>query len=816
MLGDRIGIMGKGKLLCCGTSMFLKKQHGAGYTLTIETQAKCDEAAINALISQHVPNFVVQSSVGKEKAFQLPMDDSPNFPALFEALDQQKDGLGIVDYGLSITTMESVFLKVIGEDSAANDEALQTNSGVGDGSLGSFAAFEATTASRDKQGGAQRCCKHMFAMYVKRFHYGRRDMNSIVCNTLIPLILLVLSMQFLTAAISVETTPPLRMDFETALEAPGTAIPVHTTVSTEDSKARALAKIPGSEMWDRLESEGSGNIFGIEYTDGCPAALNSRPGGENDVQWTIGCDGTWFGPVSSWTYYDAVTSSYDQVGGAVRANAELLAGPTLAMAQDVYDDSMAASSVDDVTFGAFVATGGAPGVSILVNTSARYSGPVMLNALSNGYADEAVEGMTIAVNNAPLPITGAMEKALNQFQNITAVLFIVIAFSFLPGATISFVVKEREAAHNSKHQQMISGVSISGYWAASFLWDATLYCVPLALTMVIIHQYDLRAFTGSPCYDWNRTSSTYNPFVGDFFMEPGAANCSDVIAQHGAEQGLIEGYGSCDAKDPTDAEAVAACSSVKIIGENAEWNGAACMMAGYAPAQWEACMADPDCKAELDVGMAPGATIGNTPPSVWDVEMTPPRTLTTTLFAMITQMQLGAEDQCVYRPVFFPRPYCDAMNAYQLGLDQPGVIFPCAATLADVCQVETDTCPISRTGAVFLLFFGYGLSITAWSYCLSHLFSSHTNAQVYSILMCFITGLVLMLVSLILDIAFDNPDIASTNSTLKWFYRLLSPGFCLGNGLLTMAFSAIGVVLGILASAASLQLNTDLQPICDC
>ena len=59
MLGDRIGIMGKGKLLCCGTSMFLKKQHGAGYTLTIEAQAKCDEAAINALISQHVPNFVV-------------------------------------------------------------------------------------------------------------------------------------------------------------------------------------------------------------------------------------------------------------------------------------------------------------------------------------------------------------------------------------------------------------------------------------------------------------------------------------------------------------------------------------------------------------------------------------------------------------------------------------------------------------------------------------------------------------------------------------------------------------------------------------
>jgi hypothetical protein len=604
--------------------------------------------------------------------------------------------------------------------------------------------------------------------------------------------LLIISLQFLTSAITVQTTPPLRMDFETALETPNTVIPVHATVSTEAAKARALGKIPGSEMWNEIENDDTGNIFGIQYVDGCPAEDGQAAG----IQWSAGCDSTWFGPVSSHSYSEVITSSYSQTGGAVQGNAELLAGPTLAMAQDVYDNSMTSASVDDVTFGAFVATGGAPGVSILVNTSARYGGPVMLNALSNGYADEAVEGMTIAVNNAPLPVTGAMVKQLDQLQSITAVLFIVIAFSFLPGATIAFVVKEREAAHNCKHQQMISGVSISGYWVASFLWDATLYCVPLALTMTIIHLYDLSAFTGSPCYDWNSTSSTYNPFVGDFFMEPGAANCSDVIARHGADQGLLVSYGSCDAKDPTDAEAVAACSSVKIVGESADWNGAACMMAGYVPTQWEACMADADCKAELDVGMAPGATIGNTPPSFWDLEMTPPRTLTTAYAAMIAQMQSGAENQCEYKPVFLPRPYCDAMNAYELGLDRPGTVLPCEATLADVCQVETDTCPISRTGAVFLLFLGYGLSIIVWSYCLSHLFSTHTSAQVYSIMLCFILGLVLMLVSLILDIAFENPNIAATNSTLKWFYRIFSPGFCLGNGLLTMAFSAIGIVLG--------------------
>jgi hypothetical protein len=50
-------------------------------------------------------------------AFQLPMQDSSSFPALFNALDKQKEQLGVVNYGMSMTTMESVFLKVITEDS---------------------------------------------------------------------------------------------------------------------------------------------------------------------------------------------------------------------------------------------------------------------------------------------------------------------------------------------------------------------------------------------------------------------------------------------------------------------------------------------------------------------------------------------------------------------------------------------------------------------------------------------------------------------------------------------------------------------------
>ena len=35
ILGDRIGIMSKGKLECLGSSMFLKRRYGVGYRVTM-------------------------------------------------------------------------------------------------------------------------------------------------------------------------------------------------------------------------------------------------------------------------------------------------------------------------------------------------------------------------------------------------------------------------------------------------------------------------------------------------------------------------------------------------------------------------------------------------------------------------------------------------------------------------------------------------------------------------------------------------------------------------------------------------------------
>lgn len=46
VLGDRIGIMANGKVLCLGSSLFLKNRYGAGYKLTMVKKFKTENTKI--------------------------------------------------------------------------------------------------------------------------------------------------------------------------------------------------------------------------------------------------------------------------------------------------------------------------------------------------------------------------------------------------------------------------------------------------------------------------------------------------------------------------------------------------------------------------------------------------------------------------------------------------------------------------------------------------------------------------------------------------------------------------------------------------
>ena len=101
LLGDRIAIMGDGKLKCCGSSLFLKRAFGVGYNMTIE---KKDATAFNSevmteVVMSRIPSASVLTDVGTELTFQLPLNCSNQFQPLFEYIDTNEGALGVQSYG---------------------------------------------------------------------------------------------------------------------------------------------------------------------------------------------------------------------------------------------------------------------------------------------------------------------------------------------------------------------------------------------------------------------------------------------------------------------------------------------------------------------------------------------------------------------------------------------------------------------------------------------------------------------------------------------------------------------------------------------
>lgn len=55
--------------------------------------------------------------VSSEISYQLPKEESDNFKSFFAEFDENLDALGIRSYGVGVTTLEEVFLRIgHGED----------------------------------------------------------------------------------------------------------------------------------------------------------------------------------------------------------------------------------------------------------------------------------------------------------------------------------------------------------------------------------------------------------------------------------------------------------------------------------------------------------------------------------------------------------------------------------------------------------------------------------------------------------------------------------------------------------------------------
>ena len=69
ILGDRIGIVAQGKVLCLGSSLFLKNRYGAGFKLTLVKKFKQPNKLVQSYLESKFGRVQKLSEVAGEISF---------------------------------------------------------------------------------------------------------------------------------------------------------------------------------------------------------------------------------------------------------------------------------------------------------------------------------------------------------------------------------------------------------------------------------------------------------------------------------------------------------------------------------------------------------------------------------------------------------------------------------------------------------------------------------------------------------------------------------------------------------------------------
>ncbi len=109
----RIAIMKQGEFCCIGNSQHLRSNHGAGYLLEIIVNSNEDVMRAKSFISSTFLGATVLDEHAAMLNFEIPQSSIASLSEAFSVLQDNQSNFGIVDYSLSQSTLEQVFLKKI-------------------------------------------------------------------------------------------------------------------------------------------------------------------------------------------------------------------------------------------------------------------------------------------------------------------------------------------------------------------------------------------------------------------------------------------------------------------------------------------------------------------------------------------------------------------------------------------------------------------------------------------------------------------------------------------------------------------------------
>jgi ATP-binding cassette subfamily A (ABC1) protein 3 len=404
-----------------------------------------------------------------EQSYRLPFSQSPKFPQLFDSLEARKQELGIDSYGIGVTTIEEVFLRVErdSERQAAIDSGEAKTNAEAE-SVPMAVPVEELKEAYPEEGrstfeierepscypryseakiaprkGLHGFFVHFAALSRKRMLSARRDKRMFCCQLVIPTILVLLGLGLLQLQPD-ENLPDLRLT-------PNFQNPDLPKQQRNPVPMNAMSSL-GAAIQSRFNNDDiPGYAVPMEPTpdrfEGC--AQGAEPLHELS------------------NYLIESEGDHDEHGASRYGAITISENSTLTNLQ----------------------------YNVMVNGSSIHGAAIYPNLIHTALLQEALQNSSvrIVINSHPLPRTVRQNEQSASFSALTVALFLSIAFAFIPAGFAVFVVREREV--KAKHLQLVSGVSLPAYWLSTFIWDYTTYLVSAGMAIGLIYAFEVDAFT---------------------------------------------------------------------------------------------------------------------------------------------------------------------------------------------------------------------------------------------------------------------------------------------------------------------------------
>nr|XP_024376526.1 ATP-binding cassette sub-family A member 1-like isoform X3 [Physcomitrium patens]XP_024376527.1 ATP-binding cassette sub-family A member 1-like isoform X3 [Physcomitrium patens] len=465
LLCDRIAIMSEGRLRCCGTSLFLKSKFGVGYNLrmTRNNLSSSDATAVAALVKHYVPQAIPLSSAGGEISFQLPSSNKAAFSQLFQELEGKLGAFSVSSYGVSMTTLEEVFLRL-----ADNDESPLKHQKhcIPPNDLPSTFTVEIPSCKpsfsiEKRKRSRTRAFKQMF---LKRAIIAKRDMKAFANSVLLPVVAIGLVMLIMKLNID-PAGPQLQINFD---------MYSRTVTGRKEFPPVAVIPVAGPIPSNYLPLQGGSKFVRFDPDD----AVNNSIQISQQLLSSLFCVPARFGAVvindTLWPRTNFTSQQTDETIGKLWKSYKAETGNGLSSA-----------------------------VTLMYNTTSDHSFPALIQELAQMTfrARTKNASATLHMSSHPLPLTKNEALLVQNILTGLAALFTLIPLSYCAASFAVFVVQEREV--KAKLLQMVSGASTFSYWAAAYVWDMLTYLIIVSTTMLVLVLYKDQSFTGS----WAKASA---------------------------------------------------------------------------------------------------------------------------------------------------------------------------------------------------------------------------------------------------------------------------------------------------------------------